>query len=722
MPHTTDPIPDAFSRAEALAQRCEHATPTATGWRACCPAHEDTTPSLAIDPGDDKILLHCFAGCTAEDILHALGLTMADLFCNAPAHHNGNGQKHITHTYDYYDAQGTLLFQTVRYDHPKDFRQRRPDPVNAGQWIWDLKTIAPVLYNLPAVLQAVQAGIRIYICEGEKDADALITRNLVATTCPMGAGKWRKPHSETLHGAHVAILPDNDPPGQKHALQIAAALQGLAASIVIVRGLHTDAAGSDVSDWLAAGGTQEAFDAAVQAAGAAPALPPLGWPTGGGLPAVVAVAREPWRDELMTKKNGEPLQNVGNMGLLLHHHPFWQREDNAFWWDSVRGTPMMGRAEIDDDTITTIAEWLGTVERMSVTQLKLLERCVLKQCRLAPKDLLQIWLNTLPPWDTTPRLDTWLQQITGIPDRPYVQGISKMLLLSMVARAMQPGCLYRYVVILEGPEEAGKSTLVRALATANWHVELSVGLESKESHMMLQGAWVAEMAELDSLSRTEDTRLKAFITQRNDSYIPKFSNFRASTPRRCIFVGTTNEESYLKGQSGNTRYMPIYIGTSIDVDTFEAIRDQLFAEALTVYQSDPVGWWRLPDAVLSAAVDEREKRRLANEYEQPLHDWLTMGRFDTPCYADEWGTDRFGNMTRTRGPQVTFVPGETSWPEIARWFLRIETPERWKDKALQMQIAAALKALHWKNVQVWQNNRNTKVWQYQPSHTEEVPF
>src|SRR5262249_29646415 len=157
-----------------------------------------------------------------------------------------------------------------------------------------------------------------------------------------------------------------------------------------------------------------------------------------------------------------------------------------------------------------------------------------------------------------------------------------------------------------------KSSLVQALAGSDWYVVLSMGLETKDAHMMLQGCWVAEMAELDSLSRTEETRLKAFITMRQDSYIPKYSNFRESHPRRTIFIGTTNtEEGYLKGTTGNTRFLPIRVTKRIDVDGFLKVRDQLFAEALTVYQSG-TAWWQLSPEGAEAAKAERERRRIVN--------------------------------------------------------------------------------------------------------------
>jgi putative DNA primase/helicase len=248
--------------AEDIAGRCEDAHPYHNGWRARCPNHQGKSDtSLSIDPADDRVIVKCFGGCAQTAVVHAMGLRMADLFLRPST----NGHKCIVKVYDYYDAQGTLVHQTVRYDSAADrFRQRRPNPVNPAEYIWNLKGIEPVLYALPQVLTAVQRGELIYIVEGEKDADNVQALGLTATTAPMGAGKWRKNYTEVLRGAHVRILPDHDEPGQKHALRIAKALDGVAATLKIVSGINTKVPGSDVSDWLAAGGTRAALEAAVE--------------------------------------------------------------------------------------------------------------------------------------------------------------------------------------------------------------------------------------------------------------------------------------------------------------------------------------------------------------------------------------------------------------------------------------------------------------------------
>jgi hypothetical protein len=174
-------------------------------WVAKCPAHEDRTASLSITQENGKTLFHCHAECTTENVLAAKGKTFRDLYTS-----NGNGaaptEKKIVKVYDYVDEQGVLRHQTVRY-FPKSFSQRRPD--GNGGWIWNLKGIDTVLYNLPEVL----AAENVAIVEGEKDCESLRKIGIVATTSPMGAKNWKPEYAEYLRGKNLTLIPDQEKSG-----------------------------------------------------------------------------------------------------------------------------------------------------------------------------------------------------------------------------------------------------------------------------------------------------------------------------------------------------------------------------------------------------------------------------------------------------------------------------------------------------------------------------
>ena len=220
-------------------------------WLAKCPAHDDRQASLSLNQSNDgTILLKCFAGCSTERIIETIGFNMSDLF--VPKQTSQKQPKEIAATYEYQDENGKLLFQAVRYN-PKGFNQRRPD--GQGGWIYNLKETRRVLYRLPELLKA-NARATVFICEGEKDVDRLRDLGLVATTNPMGAGKWRDDYATFLQGREVVILPDNDDPGRDHAEVVAKSLKKHVASVktLALPGLPVK---GDVSDWLNAGGDAE---------------------------------------------------------------------------------------------------------------------------------------------------------------------------------------------------------------------------------------------------------------------------------------------------------------------------------------------------------------------------------------------------------------------------------------------------------------------------------
>jgi hypothetical protein len=211
-------------------------------WIARCPAHQDKKPSLSIRQVENKILLHCHAGCSVESICAALGITVRELSSRA------SSRPRVVAQYDYRDETGVLLFQVVRYT-PKTFKQRRP--AGSGKWTWNLKGVRRVLYRLPDVLKA-QA---VLICEGEKDCETAYKLGLVATCNPGGAGKWRHEFGEALVGKVVTIIADADDPGRKHAQQVAALLDGVADAVKVIDLPQA----KDLTEWIERGGTRGAL-------------------------------------------------------------------------------------------------------------------------------------------------------------------------------------------------------------------------------------------------------------------------------------------------------------------------------------------------------------------------------------------------------------------------------------------------------------------------------
>jgi len=232
---------------DALAARGKKPRGNDRGWTALCPAHEDNTPSLSIGVGaDDRVLIHCHAGCQQTDILNALDLTLADLFAGPRT----NGTTKVEDArYRYEDETGVHLFDVVRYwtDNGKTFLQQAPDGT------WTTRGITKVPYRLPQLIEAIADGQTVFVVEGEKDVHALERAGYTATTNPGGAGKWRTDYNHWFTGADVIVVADRDTPGRNHAQQILEQLRPIAASVQVVE----PAQGKDTYDHLAAGLTIE---------------------------------------------------------------------------------------------------------------------------------------------------------------------------------------------------------------------------------------------------------------------------------------------------------------------------------------------------------------------------------------------------------------------------------------------------------------------------------
>ncbi len=244
---TVEPIKAPQNLFDEIISRLQKVTgPDSSGnYTALCPFHDDHNPSLSIHPERGFLCFGCKEKGTLKKLATKLGIVSKPLSLKKRP-----SKGKIIATYDYRDEHGTLLYQVCRME-PKDFLQRRPDPNGKDGWTWNLYGINPVPYRLPELLVAPQEAW-VFIVEGEKDCDNLVKRGLIATTNSGGAGKWRPEFAKYFKGRKVAILPDNDEPGQHHAIKVAQSLYKVASAVRVItlEGLPEK---GDVSDWLEAG-------------------------------------------------------------------------------------------------------------------------------------------------------------------------------------------------------------------------------------------------------------------------------------------------------------------------------------------------------------------------------------------------------------------------------------------------------------------------------------
>ena len=186
-------------------------------WRGPCPVHNGKRDSFAVDPKTGRAYCHsqCARGWDLVGLEQELsGVSFAyakKAIFRLVGRPEASPDTRIVAAYNYTDEGGVLRYQTVRFK-PKEFKQRRPDGKDG--WIWNLKGVRLLLYRLPELLK--RNSETVLICEGEKDADALLDLGLLATCNPMGAGKWREEYAVELQGRRIVVIPDNDPPADEH--------------------------------------------------------------------------------------------------------------------------------------------------------------------------------------------------------------------------------------------------------------------------------------------------------------------------------------------------------------------------------------------------------------------------------------------------------------------------------------------------------------------------
>jgi len=264
------------------------------------------------------------------------------------------------------------------------------------------------------------------------------------------------------------------------------------------------------------------------------------------------------------------------------------------------------------------------------------------------------FLASLPEWDKVPRVDTILVDYLGAADNAYVRAVTRKTLCGAIARVMNPGCKFDTMLVLNGPQGKGKSTLISKLCGEWFNDSLLLNdTKDKTAAEKLQGYWILEIGELAGLKKTEIETLRGFLSRQNDIYRASFGRRATPHPRQCVFIGTTNAENgYLRDTAGNRRFWPVKTpgdaGRASWEMTEEEIR-QIWAEALVRYKEgeplhldNELAGMALKEQQIAMEVDEREG--MVRDYlEMPLPErWDKMDIFDRRNYicGSEFGGER----------------------------------------------------------------------------------
>lgn len=335
--------------------------------------------------------------------------------------------------------------------------------------------------------------------------------------------------------------------------------------------------------------------------------------------------REAWEQSLTYKPDGSPRPEAGNLRLYVENMKEWRSiivydssKDLLYWRDVppvLEGLiPPETGARVADQDWVYIAQWFSL--RRGVTFKKQdVQDVIVATSQARAFSSLTRYLDGCE-WDGLPRVDEWLIHYFGVKDDAYSRFVGRSWLVSLMARAYNPGCQVDHTLVLESREGTGKTTAFRTLG-GDWYVGHLPRLDDKDARAGIQSAWIVELQELASFNGVEMQKIKAFLTETVDRYRPSYGRNFVERPRRCVFCGSTNEHDYIRDTTGARRFWPVRVQ---DVRTQELFkdRDQLFAEARTLYEAGVKWWPEKGTAIVGRLEAEQEARVLIDPWEQRI--------------------------------------------------------------------------------------------------------
>lgn len=282
------------------------------------------------------------------------------------------------------------------------------------------------------------------------------------------------------------------------------------------------------------------------------------------------------------------------------------------------------------------------------------------------------FIESLPEWDKVPRVDTLLVDYLGASDTAYVRAVTRKTLCAAISRVLRPGCKFDSMLVLNGPQGVGKSTLIAKLAGEWFSDSLNLGdTKDKTAAEKLQGYWILEIGELAGLKKAEVETLRSFLSRQNDIYRAAFGKRATPHLRQCVFFGTTNAESgYLRDTTGNRRFWPVKTPGSGKKQSWNLTHEeilQIWAEALVyVRQGEKLYLSPEMDALAKdeqrEAMESDEREGLVREYLDTLlpERWAEMDLFERRNFL---GGSDFGGLQEKGTVRRTSVSNMEIWCE-----------------------------------------------------------
>lgn len=328
-----------------------------------------------------------------------------------------------------------------------------------------------------------------------------------------------------------------------------------------------------------------------------------------------------WENELAVDGKGKLKSCTANILLVLRNDPELK---GLFFTDEFSGDIMQMRAAcwnktksgypspITDNAHACLRNYLNL--RYEISGKQLIEDAF---CQVAEENSFHPVKELIEAenWDGVSRIDNLFTRLYGVKNTAYHRACARKLLAGMVARIYEAGCKFDFTFVLTGAQGAWKSSLVRYLASGKYYTDTFRFAEGKEPIEQIQDTWLVEVPELVNFKKKEAAEYKAFLTKQSDKFRPAYGRHTVVKKRQCVFIATTNDETFFRDETGNRRFLPINVGKGLRATmsekqvkevwrTFESEIPQIYAEALVMYNAgEPL---ELDEDVWAEAEQARE--------------------------------------------------------------------------------------------------------------------
>jgi predicted P-loop ATPase len=288
-------------------------------------------------------------------------------------------------------------------------------------------------------------------------------------------------------------------------------------------------------------------------------------------------------------------------------------------------------------------------------------------------------------WDGIPRVERFAIDYWGWADTPYARAVGYYVWTALAGRVLQPGVRADMAPILVGAQGIRKTSIIQAMApNEDMYAEIRLDDRDADLSRKLRGKLVGELEELRGLNSRAIEEIKAFVSRRRESWVPKFKEFENFFWRRCLLIGSTNDTEFLADPTGERRWLPGECVNKVDVEGLLRDRENLWAEAAALFLMNGVMW----EAAEKLAEQEHPRYKIGDTWERAISIW--MGQ---PQIGDALPMDK-GYIT----------PGEVLSSALG-------VPLSQQDRRHEIRVTKALKSLRLREVTIHEGSTSFKAWE-----------